>query len=82
MTMGGGPGGRHGGFGGDSTGRRYNVTLSLSARNLFNTVNPGPPIGNLTSPQFGESTGLASGFGPQGNAANNRRVDFQIRFSF
>ncbi|MDQ6663363.1 MAG: TonB-dependent receptor, partial [Acidobacteriota bacterium] len=86
MTMGGGGPGGHGGgrggFGGESTGKRYNMTISVSARNLLNNVNPGTPVGNLTSPQFGESTGLASGFGPQGNSANNRRMDFQIRFTF
>jgi hypothetical protein len=37
-----------GGFGG--TGKRYNPTLTLSARNALNHVNYGAPNGVLTSP--------------------------------
>jgi hypothetical protein len=79
MRMGGG--GMRGGFGDATTNRRYNLTLSVSARNLLNTVNLGPPSGNLTSPYFGRSNSIASGFGPVGQA-NNRRVELQLRFSF
>ena len=60
-------------------GRRYQITISAHARNLLNSVNPLPPIGNLSSPLFGMSNGLA-GFG--GNSAANRRVDLQLQFSF
>ena len=81
MRMGGG--GDHGDHGGgESTGKRYNVTFSASARNLLNTLNAGNPIGNLTSPLFGRSNALASGFGPDRNSANNRRLDLQVRFTF
>ena len=80
MRMGGG--GRGDMFGGGSTTRRYNLTISVSARNLFNNVNYGTPIGNLASPQFGTSNTLAGGFGPGGSVANNRRIEFQARFSF
>lgn len=81
MRMGGG--GDRGGFGGgESTGKKYNLTFSASARNLLNTLNPGNPIGNLTSPLFGQSNALASGFGPDRNSANNRRLDLQLRFTF
>ncbi|HEX8098399.1 MAG TPA: carboxypeptidase regulatory-like domain-containing protein, partial [Pyrinomonadaceae bacterium] len=53
---GGGRGGGGGGFGGgESTGKRYNLTFSVNAQNLFNRNYPGPPIGNLTSPLFGQS---------------------------
>jgi hypothetical protein len=85
---GGGPrggfgGGMRGGMGGDvMTNHRYNLTLAISARNLFNTVNLAAPIGNLTSPSFGESIALAGGFGPGGSMANNRRIELQARFSF
>ena len=70
--------------GGASTGKRYNLTLSVSARNLFNHVNLTPPIGTLSSPFFGESLSLAGGgFGPGGNgASSNRRLDLSLRFSF
>jgi len=67
-------------FGGERSGQRYNLTFSANARNLFNKVNAAPPIGNLSSPQFGQSTALAGGvFNTQ---SANRRIDFQVAFSF
>jgi hypothetical protein len=81
MRMGGG-GGMRGMFDGPSSDHRYNLTISVSARNLFNRVNPGQPIGNLSSPLFGVSNSLGGGYGPFGATANNRRIDFQARFSF
>lgn len=82
----GGPGGPGGGpFGmGGSGDNRYSVTLSVSARNLLNTTNLGNPIGNLSSPLFGQSNSLAGGFGPGGGmgAAGNRRIELSLRFSF
>jgi hypothetical protein len=69
-------------FDGPSSDHRYNLTISVSARNLFNRVNPGQPIGNLSSPLFGVSNSLGGGYGPFGATANNRRIDFQARFSF
>jgi hypothetical protein len=74
----GGPGGPFGGA--NTSGGRYSVTFSVFARNLFNRVNLAPPIGNLNSPLFGQSIALAGG--PFGTSAANRRVDFQIIFSF
>ncbi len=74
---GGGPGGM---FGGGGSGKKYNLTFSTSARNILNNVNPGQPIGTLTSPLFGESNQLAGGF--FSTATANRRIDFQLRFSF
>jgi len=56
-----GPGGFGGGGGGGAG--RYSVVLSVNVRNIFNNVNFSTPVGNLTSPLFGESTGLSSGFG-------------------
>ena len=70
-----------GGGGGGSSDHRYNISLSLSARNLLNHVNPGQPIGNIASPLFGVSNSTGSGFGPE-RSANNRRIDLQLRFSF
>jgi Carboxypeptidase regulatory-like domain len=81
-----GPGGLSGTGGanpigsGSSTNRRYNLTFSISARNLLNTFNPGPPVGNLSSPFFGQSINIAGG--PFASASANRRVDLQVRFSF
>ena len=87
---GGGGGGRGGGGGfGDGGGEsRYNLTLSLQISNLLNTTNLGQPVGNLSSPLFGQSISTAGGFGfgPGGGggnpAAGNRRIEAQIRFSF
>jgi hypothetical protein len=48
--------------------------------NAFNIVNLGVPVGQLSSPLFGKSNSLAGGFGPPGGG--NRRIDFQVTFSF
>ena len=77
---GGGGGPRGGPFGDAVTNQRYNVTIGISARNLFNSVNLAPPIGNLSSPLFGTSNALAGGF--FGSASANRRIEMQLRFSF
>ncbi len=61
---------------------RYGLTFSVSARNLLNHLNPGPIIGNINSPLFGETNQLASGQGAYADNANNRRVEFQARFAF
>lgn len=80
--MGGGGRGPGGMFGGGSTGKRFNVTLSAMVRNLLNTSNFAPPSGDLSSPFFGEYRSLA-GFGPMGGASTyNRRVDLQLRLTF
>ena len=57
------------------------LTLSASARNLLNHLNPGPIIGNINSPLFGESNQIR-GHGAYENGANNRRLEFQARFAF
>lgn len=62
-----GSGGQGGGpFGGNpSTNHRYNMSISLSARNLLNHTNPGPIIGNIASPLFGQANQMGGGgFGP------------------
>jgi hypothetical protein len=75
---GGGPGGPGGPFGSTASSRRYNLTLGVGSRNVFNIVNLGTPIGVLSSPLFGKSNSLA-GFG---NMGGNRSIDFQVSFSF
>jgi hypothetical protein len=85
----GGPGGPMGGiFAADRTSQRYNLTFSANARNLFNNVNAGAPISNLNAPlipntnvsTFGTFTSLAGEvFNTQ---SANRRIDFQVMFSF
>ena len=79
---GGGPGGPGGMFGSSGSGK-YNLTFSVSGRNIINHVNYAPPDGNLSSPLFGQSTSLAGGFGPYASgAAGNRKVELQLRFTF
>jgi hypothetical protein len=71
---GGGPGGHgdvHAG-GSPSADSRYSVTLSVSARNLFNSVNLAPPVGNLSSPAFGTSMATV------GRSSANRTIEVQI----
>jgi hypothetical protein len=79
---GGGPGGFFRGLNGGSSGQRYNLTLSIQARNLFNHVNSGPINGIVTSPLFGESNTLAGGVGAFAQSGENRRIDLQARFTF
>ncbi len=76
-----------GGFGGGGSDRRFSLTFSVQVQNLLNRVNPGPPVGNLASPFFGQSTNTAGFFGGRfggGEAvdAGNRRVILSLRFNF
>jgi hypothetical protein len=82
---------RGGGFGTlTGSGKKYTITLTASANNVLNHVNRSQPVGSLNSPFFGESLSSASGgFGggggggnPGGSAMGNRRIQFQLRFSF
>jgi hypothetical protein len=78
-------------MGGVSSNRRFNLTISANARNIFNDVNLGPRIGYIGSPLFGQSDSLGGLFGPGGPGggggggalqAANRRIDFQAVFTF
>lgn len=62
--------------------KRYTVTFSINIQNLLNHTNLQNPIGNLSSPQFGQSISSAGGFGGPGSSAGNRRMRVQIRFGF
>jgi Carboxypeptidase regulatory-like domain len=77
---GGGAAGGRGGGGGDSSGQKYTLTAGLEARNLFNTVNPASPVGELLSNRFDEALSEANIGG--GNISANRRLTFNLRFSF
>ncbi len=80
------PGGGPGGGGGEA--KRYSMVFSLNFTNIFNKVNLSNPIGNLSSPSFGESLSLGGsfggfgGFGGGSTGAGNRRVTAQVRFNF
>src|SRR5215213_9652768 len=62
--------------------KRYTVTFSVNIQNLLNHTNLTNPIGNLSSPQFGQSISSAGGSGGPGSSAGNRRMQVQIRFGF
>ena len=86
---GGGFGTAGGAFGlGRATDRRYSLTFTVNARNIFNNVNLATPNGTLGSPLFAQSNALAGfGFGPNGagsvsTSAYNRRIDVEASFSF
>jgi hypothetical protein len=79
----GGGGGRGGGGpfgGGGSTSRKYNLTLTAQALNLFNNANYGGPNGTLGSTYFGQSTTAAAGIFSSGAAS--RRIFVQAIFQF
>lgn len=91
----GGPGGGPGrgepgnpfSLGGANTGaatasRRYSLVVSMQIRNLTNHNNPGPIIGNITSPLFGQANQPAGSGGLFTESANNRRLELQTRFTF
>lgn len=65
--------------------KRYTLQASVNFLNLFNNVNLGAPVGNLSSPFFGQSlvVNQYGGFGPSGSqGAGNRRIFAQLRLSF
>jgi hypothetical protein len=78
-----GGGGRGGPFGGGgSTEHRYNLTLSVSARNLLNHVNYAAPVGVLGSTNFLQYTAINGGYGAEQTPTDNRRIDIQLRLQF
>jgi hypothetical protein len=72
-------------FGGGGP-NRYNLTVSINARNALNHANFAAPSGDLASPYFGEYRSLSSGFGPPGmgggSTSYQRKIDLQLRFTF
>jgi hypothetical protein len=86
---GGGGGGPFGGAGG--TSRRYNVTFSVYARNVFNHVNAATPTAVLSPPTAEFPQASASSFfavpnqiagGPFSSNSANRLIYLQASFSF
>jgi hypothetical protein len=74
-----------GGGGAAQSEYRYSLNVSLSFQNVLNKVNLSTPIGNLSSPNFGQSLGLSNfgGFGGGGSSgAGNRRIYAQVRLNF
>ncbi len=86
---GGGGGMGMGGFGGaGSTEKKYTLNVGIFFQNLLNNVNLAPPIGNLSSPFFGQSQSVAGSFGGFGGGgagsanAGNRKISLSLRFNF
>ncbi|HEX6623689.1 MAG TPA: hypothetical protein VF064_08255, partial [Pyrinomonadaceae bacterium] len=76
-----GPGGPQGAGGGGE--KRYSLTFSMNIQNVLNRVNLATPVGNLSSPLFGESTRIVGPFGGFGaTAGGNRKIQFSTRFNF
>ena len=77
-----------GGVGAAPSEKRYSLNVSINFQNILNRVNLGTPVGNLASPDFGESVGLGGTFGGFGGAgggsvgAGNRRIYAQVRLNF
>ena len=71
-------------IGAPTTERRYNLVVGMVARNVLNHTNPGPIIGDITSPFFGRANQMAGNANPEGLSENadNRRLELQIRFQF
>ena len=67
-----------------TTSHRYNVSISMAARNVLNHTNPGPIIGAITSPLFGQANQIAGSLNGEGFSENadNRRLELQMRFTF
>lgn len=80
----GGPGPQ--GAGGAPSEKRFNLNVSINFQNILNHVNLSRPEGNLSSPNFGESLGLAGSFGGfaggGSTGAGNRRIYAQVRLNF
>jgi hypothetical protein len=90
---GGGPGGGGpqmmmvGGPGGPGGPAKYNLTVSINFQNILNHVNFSSPVGNLTSPSFGQSLSTGGSFGFFGGGGGsdgspNRKVYLNMRFTF
>ena len=102
---GGGRGGGGGGFGGgggmrggmSGTGRKYSLTFSVQALNLFNDIDYGTPTGSVVptllsgtgssavygpGSRFNKSTSLAGGLFASPTGSAARRIFLQAAFSF
>lgn len=96
---GGGRGGFHGGYGGPmaNTGRKYSLTFSAQALNLFNNIDYGTPSGSVVptlisgsgatavygpGSRFYKSTNLTGGMFASPTGSAARRIFIQAAFSF
>jgi hypothetical protein len=73
---------REAGGAGGRAERFYQLVLSLRFENLFNRTNAGLPVGDLSSPLFGQSYASAGAFGVGSGAVGSRRVAVQAAIKF
>jgi hypothetical protein len=64
--------------------KRFTGTVQMSGRNILNHTNPGPIIGVITSPLFGQANQMAGNVNGEGFSenANNRRLELQCKVTF
>jgi hypothetical protein len=62
----------------------HTLSIAMATENILNHTNPGPIIGNVTSPLFGHANQPSGRTGSSGfsEAANNRRLEVQTQFTF
>ncbi len=51
-------------FGPQGSARKYNLTFTAQALNLFNNVNYGTPTGTIDATPITDSAGNVTGYGP------------------
>ena len=61
--------------------KKYRLTLGVNATNVLNHPNLAAPVGDLSSPYFGQSLSLAPGLGGPSNTYN-RMIDLNLHFAF
>ena len=65
-----------------STGRKYSLNFSAQALNVFNDINLGTPVGQITAKSFDHSTSLAGGMFSSPGSTASRRIFFTAAFQF
>ena len=76
--FGGGGGGPRGMFGSQANARKYNLTFSAQALNLFNNINYGTPTGTVGSTAIKDSNGTITGYSPGNLFGQSRGLAGQI----
>jgi len=76
--FGGGGGGPRGMFGPQGSGRKYSLTFSAQALNLFNNINYGTPTGSISAVGTYDSSGNLTGVQPDSIFGHSRALAGQI----
>jgi len=73
-----GGGGPRGMFGPPGSGRKYSLTFSAQALNLFNNINYGTPTGTISASPVLNSSGVTTGYVPDSLFGQSRALAGQI----